>query len=387
MNLDKSKKSTLYGVRVSLIIVLHILSLIYISKIKYVNLIGAGSVLLIVILSFLYVMKNSSNVKANKSWLVAIVYIVYNLIWLFIEPTSKGLYLWGQQTALLFYAISLSSITISENSFFRIRKAFSKLYIVLLIVNLILILFGQEKLVLDYFSGTVYKAIFALGFFTLSYNKHKVPLVILSFIMFVGLGERTSAIVLVVILTIYLLLGLLKKSRILHSAFYWIYVTVLVTFPQFYVWLSNQYFSVALNNLSIDLFGERFFSGRNVIWEYALNALEGKELFGLGISNDFISELSYLSVHNLYVFLMLQGGYALIVLICIFLYLFWKRTYKYIDNQIVRLSSAFMLGIMLLLEFDLILLVNNFVVSMYLWLVIGLGQMMSNNLKNKSDFE
>lgn len=387
MNLDNSKKPTLYGVPVSLIIVLHLLSLIYISKIKYVNLIGAASVLLVVILSFLYIIKNASKVKLNRSWLVAVVYIVYNLIWMFIEPTSNGLYLWGQQTALLFYAISLSSIAISENSFFRIGKVFSKLYVVILILNLTLILFGQEKIILSYFSGTVYKAIFALSFFALSYSKHKIPLVILSIIMFVGLGERTSAIVLVVILMIYLLLGLLRKSKILYSSFYWVYVAVLVTFPQFYVWLSNQYFAVELNNLSIALFGERFFSGRNVIWEYALNAMKGEELFGLGISNNFISELSYLSVHNLYVFLLLQGGYVLIALISVFLFLFWKKAYNYIDNHIVRLSSAYMLGIMLLLEFDLILLANNFVVSMYLWLVIGLSQMMSNKLRDKSKFE
>lgn len=378
MQKNISFRKSIFGVPATLILFLHLISIIYISKIKHINYIGAVTAVLIVGLCFFYVVLNSSNLKANRTWYALSVFFFFNTLWLVIDFSSKGVYLWGQQIALLLYITSMSTISINELTLEKFKRFFTRAYIFFMIVNVLSLFIGNDSIFLNYFSGTIYKVFFSLVFFVLLYYKRHLPIVVLSSVIFIAIGERTSAITLIFVYILYHILTLLKKKKTLYFSFYWVCVIFFVSFPRFYVWLSTQTIASKLNTLSYSVFGERFFSGRNVIWSYAFNSLEGHEFLGLGISNNVINDLAYHSVHNLYVFLMLQGGYVLIGIFTLFMFSIWKRYYCYLDNPTVRLSAAFFLGIMLFVNFELLLLVNNFVVSMYLWLVVGIGLMISN---------
>lgn len=378
MSITTKLHNKIFGIPYVLFIFLHFISIIYLSKIEIINYIGALSAVMIVGASIIFVFLNSSNLKPNITWKLMILFLFLNTIWLIMDFTPKGIYLWGQQTALLIYITNISITTINPKTLNKINKFFANLYLIIMITNVIFLVFGPDIIFLKYFSGTILKIFFALSFFALIYFKKNFIIIILSFTIFIAIGERTSAITLIFIYLMYYFLKLLKKKKNIFYLFYWVCIFLFISLPRLYVWLSTQSFASELNNLSFSLFGERFFSGRNFIWSYAFNALEGHAVFGLGISNNVVNDLTYQSVHNLYIFLMLQGGYFLIGVFALFMFSIWKQFYNYLDNSKIRLSAAFFLGILLYINFELLLLVNNFVVSMYLWLIIGVGLMIIN---------
>jgi hypothetical protein len=56
------------------------------------------------------------------------------------------------------------------------------------------------------------------------------------------------------------------------------------------------------------------------------------------------------------------------------------RYYHYLDNEIVKISASFLLPIMFRASFDLILLENDLVLSLYLWVIICVGLMVCNGI-------
>ncbi len=105
------------------------------------------------------------------------------------------------------------------------------------------------------------------------------------------------------------------------------------------------------------------------------------------ITGQGINTLSFgeggLSTHNLFMFLYLEGGILFVVLFLIFMYLLWKKYFEFISDKIVCMSAAFMLGTFVLVSFELLLLINNIVVSMWLWFVIAFGLIRVNYLKQQ----
>ncbi len=67
----------------------------------------------------------------------------------------------------------------------------------------------------------------------------------------------------------------------------------------------------------------------------------------------------------------------------LFMYSIWKIIFFGLNDDIVRMSAAYFIGIMVFASFELILVVNAVTISLFLWLVIGIGLIQKNNIKAK----
>ena len=67
-----------------------------------------------------------------------------------------------------------------------------------------------------------------------------------------------------------------------------------------------------------------------------------------------------------------------------FMYSIWNRYYNYLDNDIVIVSAAYLIGILTFINFEVTLIGNTVVTSIFLWLILGIGLIECNN-QNKKD--
>lgn len=130
--------------------------------------------------------------------------------------------------------------------------------------------------------------------------------------------------------------------------------------------------------------GQRFFTGREDVWETILEVNNDNVWLGQGIGFDTAILNTELSTHNLYMYLFLEGGIVLVVLFLFFFYNIWRMYYDAINDERVRWSAAFLLGGLIFLDFELFGIINNIPLSLLFWFIItyGLRQCRSQNVKN-----
>ena len=189
----------------------------------------------------------------------------------------------------------------------------------------------------------------------------------------------------VLIYFLYIVLGKMKSFNKYKVIFIFV-VIGLFSFVVAYVSLPNTELGIKLNLYSRQLTGENFFSGRNSIWQQVFDATEENRLFGLTYNNS--TELYYdgvLSTHNLYLWLLLNGGISLVALFIIYLYTIWKKYFKGLKNSYTRASAAYCMGFIILCNFELLLLINNFSVSMFMWFAIAFGLNAERNISDNNE--
>lgn len=323
-------------------------------------------------------MKNK--IYLDYTFKMGLIFIVYNIGLLIINFNRNALYIVLQEVALILFLIIFIQIKITESSIEKFINYFSKMYYIGLSVVFICYNLKLTNIV----SMTVCKAVFAMSFFSMIKTKKKLLFTLLSGITFFLMGERTSAIIFIVIYILNEVIKRIKKKNIYRLLFI-AFSIILIIIPRLYVWMQYQPIGETLNKYSKKISGENFFSGRNRIWKVVYDELEDNKVFGLTYNNSILKDNNInLSTHNLYVWLQMNGGYVLLVLYLIFLYTIWMKFYEYKDNEMDRWSSAYLLGFMLLVNFELLWLSNNFVVSIYMWFVIGFGLINAKKLEKNS---
>lgn len=359
------------------------LSLIYLFNISQsIRSIGFLSIILLIVLLFIHLFKNTWTID-NVFWFCLLL-ILFNFVILFSNFSSKALYLVIEEDALLLFFMFFSQIRFDKKTIDKIISFFSKIYYFLLIVIVILYTFNFEYII----SMTISKAVFAISFFANYKSKNKLLFSLLSFFLFLYIGERTCAILFIIIYALFFLSkGNSKLSK--YKLLFIIIAIFVASWARIYVWLQYQPISEKLNSISYEISGERFFSGRNRIWNVIIDNLEGKELFGLSYSNSLLADNSIsISTHNLYLWLQMNGGYCLLLLFIVFLYQIWKKTFLSKSNNFLALYHSYFISFMILTSFELIWLSNNFVVSCYMWFVISMGIIyISNDNINENEVQ
>jgi len=320
-------------------------------------------------------------INMDRHFFVFAIYLLYNLIVLCLGFSKNAIYMVFQELALLTYSFFVIKISISEKTVEKIANIFSTFYYVVLSITAILYIIGLEKIITDNITQTIWKALFALSFFAYITAKRKWLFSIISFVFFFFVGERTTVFCLVLI---YIMDNVLRgiKSKKIFDLVYIITIIILLTFVFAYVTLPSTKLGIELNRFVKNVSNENLFSGRNVLWQTILDALDGKELQGLTYDNDL--ELSYysqkgLSTHNLYLWLMLNGGLVLLLLFLIYMFEIWRKYFDNLKMDVARISAAYFIGFMTLLNFELLLLNNNYVISLFLWYVISMGVRLEEN--------
>lgn len=363
---------------------------LYLFKNIYIKMLGSIFIVILLLLAIFDSIYRMDRIKLNKTWLWFILFFFYSTIMLIRTPTTKALYQYLLQIVLLFFISIFTTVSLDEQILSKIFKWGKILYFILLIPVSIIVIeggrgaFGKFN---NVFSPVIYKIMLPCTFFFIANSKHKpLKILLFSFIYF-RMVERTSSIVLIIIYIVYLVLKKVKSSRILYKSIFIGTLIVIIGFVYGYVQLQYTEVGYIINNTFREYTGGNFFSGRNRIWEVAFNYIEEAPILGHGIDNGLLRLAGIeLSTHNTYIHILLQGGLIGLVIFSMFMYSIWKSYFHYLDNDIVIVAAAYLIGILIFINFEVTLIGNSVVTAIFLWLVLGVGLIECNNIKiNKKE--
>lgn len=351
-----------------------------------IKLFGVMCIVLGPILIFFVLFKNNYKIQVNLILLLYIIIFFYNIILLIKNLSLQSIYQFVIQSSIMLLPLGLSNMYINEKDYNRILKILKVLFVLVLLPSLYIILFqnGNESYFSSIYSPVFYKLLLftSLGFVGDIERKNKFLVIAIISTIFYGIGERTSIICMVVVYVIYKILYILRKNRRLFNFVFIFIFLLIISVPFVYLWVGKTPLIEVLNEWSLKYTHANFYSGRNIIWEIAITAIKSSPLFGYGIANEVLKDGGvYLSTHNLYIFLLLQGGITLLGCFVYFLYSLWKKMFVFIENECVRISASYYIAILIFLVNELSLITNSLGIAVYMWLIISLGIMIKNSIE------
>lgn len=345
---------------INIFLCLAFLSCFHLFRMSLINKLGFISILLIFITIFGFACIKFKKIKIDFLFIAFTIFFMINFINLIFKFNFSALYVFLQQTALLLVPVVISNTKITKESKQLIENKLSTIFIIMTAFFVLEKLFGSPDQVI---SITIYKILYAGSYFILKRFKNIFTFLILMAVFFF-LGERTSLMIYVIVFLLYHIFRKAKLSRKTLIRWSSILITSLVFLPFIYVFFSETEIGQNLNVYIIEITGESLFSGRDKIWKTIL--YNDNKIFGYGLGNNYlqINGIS-LSTHNLFLYIILQGGYVTLGAFIIYIVALVKKTNK------DYLAFPFLIGIFILSNFELLLLVNNMAISIWLWLVIA----------------
>lgn len=370
IRIPKPQTLTLY----ELVCIFLVVALLYLFRNKFYRGLGATAIGIIIGLCVLIFIKKASAFELSPVTKIFLVLQGYFLGRFFAEWNISGYYNCFQAVLLLFCFSILIQSSIRSSGYKYLLTKYTTLLYALSGLFLIASLLGQMRSVGTVISGTAMKVCFVLFAFSLLKNSNYLFLrcILFSVINFIW-GERTASII---IMLIYVALVYLRSAKINRTKFYtlyWIVISPTLLFPYFYVQLSHSNIRPVLDKIAFEYTGGRFFSGRNVLWELIFSGIESNPLFGLGFGNTLFQDSNItISTHNVYMFLLEVGGILAVILFAVCMFAVWRSYYLTIEKESTKIVSAYFLGLLIFMDFEMFLLVNNFVVSLFWWLLLAL---------------
>lgn len=341
--------------------------------------IGLAALAVTLAIPVFYFITNLNKVKVTKLMVVWIVYIFYGILNLLYNFSDFGVSVFLKHSILLFFVVIFSQYKISDYSLYKISKYFTNLYILILI----LVVLNELFYFVEFITQFLYKMAMMCTYFAIIRTGKVYKYSFLTIAVLSITSTRSAILSISLFLLIYNWLEAIKKSKRVYKITFIIGIIFLVGLPILYSQLQYSNLGIMLNEYSRELFGKNFFSGRQYIWEYTLSLIRDQLLFGYGYSNDVLLSLGITaSTHNLYLSLLLQGGIILLMIFIMFMYQIWIKYFYYLDHWIIKVSAAFLFPILLRANFDLILLENDIVISIFLWIPLIAGLAYTNSLRN-----
>lgn len=196
-------------------------------------------------------------------------------------------------------------------------------------------------------------------------------------------NDRVYLLVPFVVFIVYFIWPRITQSRVFGIVLLTLFFALLVAIPLLYIQLSFSEYREILDQVAIDYTGDRFFSGRDIIWFQLLNdAVNQGIAFGSGHATTpeglFLHDVS---AHNTYVSTLARTGIVglatlFLVLVSFFVTMATKRL-----DPVIRWSAAFGVGILFKQSTELSLIGNNVALGVISWLVIAFGIIHYNVMK------
>lgn len=340
--------------------------------------IGLAALVVTLAIPLFYFTTNLNRVKVTKLMAVWVIYIFYGVLNLIYNFSNFGVSVFLKHSILLFFVVVLSQYKISDSSLYKVSKYFTNLYILILIFVVLNELFFSVEWITQF----LYKMAIMCTYFSIIRTGKVYKYSFLTIAVLSITSTRSAILSILLFLLIYNWLEVIKKSKRVYKFTFIIGIILLVGLPILYSQLQYSNLGILLNEYSRELFSKNFFSGRQYIWEYTLSLIRDQLIFGYGYSNDVLLGLGITaSTHNLYLSLLLQGGIILLMIFIMFMYQIWIKYFNYLDYWIVKITAAFLFPILLRANFDLILLENDIVISIFLWLPLITGLAYVNSLR------
>lgn len=313
--------------------------------------------------------------KKNYILLIFILWITYNVINLMINYSEYYIRVIFFQIIVFIILLIASNVSIEVNN--TLKKQFQSLSLLCILLLIIGLVDGGDE------NSFIFFTISLLPFVFFSFKHELIAGLFLTIIYFI-LEARSAMLTCILFTILYYTIKRItnKKWYILLFVISFIFILLI---PHLYIFIYHSESSTALNILSRNIFGKNLFSGRNILWIQFDNLINGYELFGLG--GYFLSSNSGFehSVHNLFLFLIGQGGYILLFLFFILMLKIYISFYDYLDNKFILISAAYIISILFRSSFDLMLMANRFIESISIWFTIGIAIAIINSLKKKGE--
>ena len=217
-------------------------------------------------------------------------------------------------------------------------------------------------------------------------NKNSRTLWLLIIIVGIGVILATKArsvwLAIVASFVTYLFWKFIIKKQSLFWGWLFSVFCIIGLFVYGYSALFNHNQSYYYNSIIKEYTGGNLFSGRQILWSQLIEVIGEKPWLGYGsgaLPNEVIQ--IPLSAHNLFLQIALQVGitglFSFLLLLGSIWYVFWVgRT-----NQLVRLSGAFFIGILVHQTFEVSLTQNALSIGLMQWLILAIG--ISNSLDER----
>lgn len=318
-----------------------------------------------IILLFIQVV---NELKVNIFFLIWVCWNILNALHMSTGANSYFFRVLIFQNIVIMLVYLSSQYCCSTIQFKKTQKAVNVFTVVLCMVEILFSVTGRAE-------GFSF-VLFGLMYFFLC-DKGKLRYIKLALMMiafWVG-RSRSSMLMLVFCLLCYCIIKRVQTNKAMYKAIFYVVAATTYLVPYVYIWLYRSPYGYYINSISRSMFGKNFFSGRQKLWGQISEWLEQNGVLW-GIGSKFVggiySQQLGVSTHNVSLFLLGQGGIFLLVLFFVVLYKIYMSFYLFIEDKDMIAASAFLLGLMMRSSFDLILIANQFIPSMYAWLSICL---------------
>ncbi|MBV6624171.1 MAG: O-antigen ligase family protein [Rivularia sp. (in: Bacteria)] len=199
-------------------------------------------------------------------------------------------------------------------------------------------------------------------------------LIFISNLMIFFTGARSLLISSIFSTLIYIFWGWWVTNKRKHNFVFSLFIAVIGFFIYFYAKIIPALNIAYYTQISRDYTGKNLLSGRQVVWSLLIDKISEQPLFGYGSGtnpSDLIG--TTLSSHNLYLQILIQIGFLGLITFIVLMFKIWNIYRIAYQDNIVRLSASFMIGILIHQSFEVTLIQNNLAVGLLQFMVISIG--------------
>lgn len=370
-------------------LIIILIFLMFINPIFAASTIGKFIMATIIIVStliiFLIMPRNNKNIVVKKSVVSFLIVCFVNILVLVVSSIVTGYYSSLPLRIIQFVTCALvflvgANYNWNNQDFLAINKVIS-LFTISYILYWPLSGFSTNYYAAYYNHGNqLGNIIFITIFFYLlpingrNGNKKNTLFIVLSiFIMFLCNNRSVILSLGVVFLTVFVISKVKNKPKFASLIFLFT-IAFLIAFTYIYPNLYGTELGKQLELLSREYFNKNFFSGRENLWLVAFDAIKNSKWFGYGAGMTPEKLFAFdLSLHNLYLQMLIQAGIVGIATLFFVLVMIFKELKKSLDNIITRNTFAFFIGILVHECFEVSLTQNNLTTGLFYWLILGIG--------------
>src|SRR5438876_9506288 len=187
-------------------------------------------------------------------------------------------------------------------------------------------------------------------------------------------GARSVWLALLATITTYCIWRILAQRRTYFLSWFLVLLFLLSAFVYLYVYSAGLQSLTGEGSAFTLGFGKSLFTGRERLWPFLATLISRHPLLGYGrgpLPAAFLdTDRSY---HSLYFQISLQSGVFGLVLFLLLMGRIWSFYWVGRDDPIVRLSGAFLTGILVHQTFEVSLTQNELPIGLVQWLILGMG--------------
>lgn len=187
-------------------------------------------------------------------------------------------------------------------------------------------------------------------------------------------NSRASWLAFFVMMITYFFWDILKKKKALYYLYFIVIASLIVVVTWVYPFLAQLEELDKFREIIQLYTGASLFSGRDRLWPMIIELIWEYPFAGYGpgaLPRDFLD--TTLSSHNLYLQVALQVGLVGLLIFVLLLFQIWNLFWLGRDDLLVRLSGAFLIGILVHQIFDVSLTQNNLFLGVLQWLILSIG--------------